>query len=359
MAAVLTAALLCGAAPLAGAAPAWATPSGTTVAAAAADPAPPLTSVAAEAARNEVLRIAKSRLPAELRTSAWNALRSTLGDAAITAWLAPGGGYDLAKQRLRDTRTRNRLFCERVVATHPATFSPRVHAGATQALKGTDADRAAFVKTGYAEAQQRDREARADDAAHEQEVAAKERDFVRAVAASDPGAEVRVAAQWATRAGASDADVAEFFGYGWANGGTLDLEGYRLRVTDTETRRHHSLSLLVQKAVAAEAAVRGAADAAQARAEAQAAWRAVADHSDAARQAWLAEQTAAATQVTNWQGIAEAAKAGAESIWKNIAAPAEANQGFWAQEGTEAAGAAAFWQDMLGKAREGETRVKG
>ncbi|MEU9803527.1 hypothetical protein [Streptomyces sp. NPDC051000] len=67
---------------------------------------------AAQGAREEVLRIAKSRLSAEFRTSAWNALRSTLGDEAIVAWPAPGGGFDLAKERLRDTRTRKRLFCD-------------------------------------------------------------------------------------------------------------------------------------------------------------------------------------------------------------------------------------------------------
>ncbi|GGZ15904.1 hypothetical protein CP967_03905 [Streptomyces nitrosporeus] len=347
-----------GGGPFAATAPAWA---GTVAPApaAAADETPSVTSLAAEAARNEVLRIAKSGLPAELRTSAWNALRSTLGDVAIEAWLAPGGGYDLAKQRLRDTRTRNRLFCERVVATHTAEFSPWVHAAATSAVKGTDADRSAFVQTGYAQAQQYDREARAADTAHQQEVAQRERDFVRALAENDPGQEVRVAAQWALRPGAVDADVAEFFGYGWATGATLDLEGYRLRISDAETRRHHALTLLIRTAVAAEEALKDAADAAQARAEAQAAWHSVAEHAQTAGQAWEAERLAAAEQAANWQSIAAAAAAGADGIWQNIAGAAEANQGHWTQERLAAAESAAYWQDMLARAQDGEDRVTG
>ncbi|MFH9133963.1 hypothetical protein [Streptomyces sp. NPDC017524] len=354
----LTLALLTVGAPLSGAAPAWAGAPGAAHATVAADEAPALSALAAAAARGEVERIAKSGLPAELRTSAWNALRSSLGDAAIEDWLAPGGGYDLAKQRLRDTRTRNRLFCERVASTHTPEFSPQVNAAARNALRGTDPDRAAFVSTGYERAQQRDREVRAADTEHQQEVAAKERDFVRALAATDPGGEVRVTAQWAVRPGSTDADVAEFFGYGWATGATLDLEGHRLRIADGETRRHHALALLLRKAVAAEEALKNAADAAKARAEAQAAWRSVGDQAGAAHRSWLDEQADSAAQAEHWAAVAAAAAAEADGIWKNIAGPAGVNQRSWAQEGVAAAGAAAYWQDMLERAEESEDRVK-
>ncbi|MFD5935187.1 hypothetical protein [Streptomyces sp. NPDC060333] len=361
---VLTVALLTLAGPLAGATPAWAGPSSPPRATLAADEAPSdappsVEALAAQAARDEVLRIAKSGLPAELRTSAWNALRSTLGDEAIAAWLAPGGGYDLAKQRLRDTRTRNRLFCDRVVATHTPEFSPQVYAAAKNAVRGTDNDRAVFARTGYEQARQRDRDARAADTAHQQEVAAKERDFVRTLAATDPGAEVRVSAQWAVRPGATDTDVSEFFGYGWYSGATLDLEGHRLRVTDGETRRHHALSLLLRKAVAAEAALKDASDAAKAKAEAQAAWHAVAGQADEARGTWLAEQAVTSAQAENWRQVAEAARAGADGIWKNIAAPAGLNERFWTAEGKSAAESAAYWQGVFDRARESENRVRG
>ncbi|MCD9904354.1 hypothetical protein LUR56_38535 [Streptomyces sp. MT29] len=201
---------------------------------------------AAAGAREQVRRIALSGLPAELRTSAWNALRSTRGDAAIAEWLAPGGGYDLAKQRLRDTRTRNRQFCERVVATHPASFAPATRAGAEKALKGTDADRAAFVRSGYAQAQAKDRGAREAAGTEQQAVRAKDREFVATLAAHDPGEQVRVAAQWALRTGAGDEDVREFYGFGWVSGGALDLEGHRLRTAESEALRHRHADAAAQ-----------------------------------------------------------------------------------------------------------------
>ncbi|MEV4918376.1 ALF repeat-containing protein [Streptomyces tirandamycinicus] len=331
----------------------------TAPAAEPADPSSLVASAAANEARERVLRVAKSGLPAEIRTSAWNALRSTRGDAAITEWLAPGGGYDSAKQRLRDARLRNRAFCERVVSTHPVGFSPEVRTAAERALKGTDADRAAFVKSGYTEAQQRDRTVRDADAQHRLDVAERDRAFVRMLAESEPGEQVRVAAQWALRAGSTDADVAEFFGYGWATGAALDVEAYRLRVADAEVRRHHVLSLLIAQAVAAEDALRTAADAAKARAEAERAWKAVADHADSAHRAWLAEQETARVHAENWKNIARQSKESADSIWKHITLPAEARQADWAKEHSEAGMTAAFWKDMADRATDSEERVKG
>ncbi|WP_240351336.1 hypothetical protein [Streptomyces olivoreticuli] len=353
----LTVSLLVGGGSLAGATQSWASTPAPIVA--SADQSSLIAAAAAEDARNRVLKIAKSNLPAEVRVSAWNALRSSRGDVAITEWLAPGGGYDAAKQRMRTTRSRNTAFCERVVSTHTAEFSPEVRAAAERALKGTDADRAAFVRTGYAEAQQRDRSAREADAQHWQEVAANERDFVRTLEEHDPGEQVRVAAQWALRAGSTDADVAEFFGYGWAAGAALDLDGYRMRVADAEVLRHRTLTLLIEKATAAERDLKNAADTAKARAEAEQAWKAVAEHADAARKAWLAEQDTAKAQAESWRNIAKTAKESADGLWKNIAGSAEANQDSWAKEQTEAAGSAAFWKDMFDRAQDSEIRMRG
>ncbi|MER7765032.1 hypothetical protein, partial [Streptomyces sp. NPDC097619] len=250
--------------------------------ASAAEPSTPSELTAAvEEARRRVTTMAKTHPAAEVRTSAWNALRSTRGDEALLEWLAPGGGFDYAKQRARETRARNKAFCERVIATHPASFSPEVRAAATRALKGSVAEQAAFVKTGYAEAERRDRAAREAGQQQKLRVAAEDRAFVRSTADHDPGEQVRVAAQWALRPGAADPDVAEFFGYGWATGASLDLEAYRTRVADAEAARHHVLTRLVREAAAAEAAVAEAADAARARAEAERAWQAVSAHAEA------------------------------------------------------------------------------
>ncbi|MFJ9319962.1 hypothetical protein [Streptomyces globisporus] len=314
---------------------------------------------AAAGAREQVRRIALSGLPAELRTSAWNALRSTRGDAAIAEWLAPGGGYDLAKQRLRDTRTRNRQFCERVVATHPASFAPATRAGAEKALKGTDADRAAFVKSGYAQAQAKDRGAREAAGTEQQTVRAKDREFVAALAAHDPGEQVRVAAQWALRPGAGDEDVREFYGFGWVSGGALDLEGHRLRTAESEALRHRTLTLLLKAAVDAEEALRGASDAAAARTEAERAWQAVAAHAQGAETAWRVEQEHAGKQAEAWRSVQALAQGAADELWKRLADPAGENERSWSREEQDAVGSAAFWQDILRQAREGGTRVAG
>ncbi|MFD7962135.1 hypothetical protein ACFV5J_15165 [Streptomyces zaomyceticus] len=318
--------------------------------------------IAAEAAaeaRARVERLAKSALPAEIRTSAWNALRSTRGDAAVAEWLAPGGGYDAAKQRIRDARSRNRTFCERVVRTHPVSFSPEVRAAAERALKGSDADRAAFVKTGYAAAELRDRSVREADAQHRLEIAARDRAFVLALATEAPGEHVRTAAQWALRPGSADADVTEFFGYGWANAAMLDMEAYRLNTADAEVRRHHVLSGLVDRAAAVERTVETAADKEKARADAVLAWQAVAGHADAARLAWLAQQESARVQAENWRGVTTLAEGSGGELWKHIVAPARARAAEWEQEQAQAGEAALFWQGMADRARASAARLEG
>ncbi|KOX24880.1 hypothetical protein ADL06_20685 [Streptomyces sp. NRRL F-6491] len=346
-----------------GSSPAW------TASAPGSDPAPsalvaadgPQEALAAAAAgaREQVRRIALSGLPAELRTSAWNALRSTGGDAAIAAWLAPGGGYDAARQRLRDTRTRNRLFCERVVRTHPADFAPGTRTAAERALKGTDADRAAFVKTGYAQAQQSDRTARETVAGEQRAVLERDHAFVRTLAGRDPGEQVRVAAAWAVRPGATDEDVREFYGFGWTSGAALDLEGHRLRTAESEVLRHRTLTLLLKAATGAEEALRTASDVAAARAEAERAWQAVAAHARDSGTAWRAEREHAARQAEAWRDIHALALGATEEMWKRIADPAGANQRSWTEEEQGAAEVAASWQEILRRAQDGETRVRG
>ncbi|MFG2999830.1 hypothetical protein [Streptomyces sp. NPDC048340] len=357
--------VLAGGIAIGGVAPAWAD---APVAAAASSTVPgaqaeqtlsPELAAAIEEARRRVTSMAKTHPAAEVRTSAWNALRSSRGDEALLEWLAPGGGFDYAKQRARETRARNKAFCERVVATHTVGFSPEVRAAAARALKGSVAEQAAFVKTGYADAQRRDRTAREATEQQRLEVAAKDRDFVRALGEHDPGEQVRVAAQWALRPGTTDTDVAEFFGYGWATGAALDLEGYRTRVADGETLRHHTLTLLIREATAAEEAVKDSADAAQARAAAERAWKAVSAHADAAQRAWLAEQTAAAAQAENWRAVALLSRESAEELWKAISGTAETNQGAWAGEQAGAVEAAAFWKATFEQAQNGETRARG
>ncbi|WP_234440541.1 hypothetical protein [Streptomyces rimosus] len=360
----LTCSVLVGASAVAGTAPAWAD---APVSASAAhggasaqdsDAAALMTAEAAEQARKEVLNYAMTNPYAEVRMSAWNALRSD-DPEAVQKWLAPGGGYTFARNRARSLRARNKAYIERIIRTHPASYSPEVRAAAERALKGSFDDQEKFVRTGYAEAQQRDRAKRDADTQHKQVIAAANREFVGRLAEQDPGEQVRTAARWALRPGATDDDIAEFYGYGWASGAALDLESHRSRIADEESLRHYQLTRLIQMAAAAEEAVKGAADAAQARANAERAWQAVAGHADAARKAWLAEQATAETQSKNWRAIAEHAKTSADDIWKNIADPAGTTGDAWTKQQAGAVESAAFWQNMFDRAMEGEKRVKG
>ncbi|GGR46388.1 hypothetical protein GCM10010219_60000 [Streptomyces netropsis] len=294
---------------------------------------------------------------AEVRVSAWNALRSSRGDAAIEEWLAPGGGFEAAKQRARDTRSRNRAFCERVLRTHTAEISPEVHAAAERAVKGTTADQAAFVKSGYADAQRRDRTARDADERHAREVTAASRDFVRKIAEHAPGEQVRVAAQWALRPGAVDADVDEFFDYGWASGAALDLEAYRLRVADAEVERHQVLMRLIAAAAEAEEALKDSADVAKARAVAERAWQDVARHADAASKAWTAEQDLAEGQAGNWREIARLSAEGSEQLWKRISGAAGSSRDAWTAEQAEAARTVESWKKLLEQAKANSARL--
>lgn len=360
----LTCGVLAGASAVAGTAPAWADAPGGVPAAHSgtfaqdSDAAALMTAEAAERARKEVLGYAMTNPYAEVRMSAWNALRSD-DPQAIEKWLAPDGGYAFARTRARSVRARNKAYIERVIRTHPASYSPVVRAAAEEALRGSFDEQAEFVRTGYAEAQKRDRAKRDASTQHKQKVAAAAREYVSRLAEEDPGEQVRTAAQWALRPGATDDDIAEFYGYGWASGASLDLESHRSRIADEETLRHDKLTRLLRVAVAAEEAIKGAADAAQARANAERAWEAVAGHADAARKAWLAEQAAAETQSKNWRAIAEKAKTSADDLWKNIAGPAAATGDAWAKEQAGAVESAAFWQNMFDRAMEGQTRVKG
>ncbi|WP_309505809.1 hypothetical protein [Streptomyces pyxinae] len=324
-----------------------------------ADQAQQVADAAAAGARERVHRMALSYLPGHVRTAASNALRRTTGDAAIADFFGPQGGYEVAQTLMRDPRTVGRDFSTRVLGVHQAAFSPEVRAAADRAARGTETDRAAFMKTGYAEAQRRDRLAREADPKRRVVVTEQHRASVRALSEGDLGEQVRAAAGSALRPGATDADIAEFFGYGWAMGATLDMEAYRQRGADADVRRHHALPALIARAVSAENALRSAEDPAKARTETEQAWQVVAEHAEGARATWLAEQQVAEARASSWQKTAESAKGSTDGLWKLMAAPAANLQKSWTTERTAAGVEAGFWTDLADRARAGEIRVRG
>ncbi|MEQ0565805.1 hypothetical protein ABJI51_42575 [Amycolatopsis sp. NEAU-NG30] len=294
-----------------------------------------------------------------VRIAAWQALLSSAPDAAIAQFVT--SGYDYAVKLAAERKARNMDFAKRVLATYTAEFSPEVHAAAQFAVNSRDdADRERFANGGFAAAKQRDTAVR--DAKGEQAAALVEADraFVRNLAANDPGAQVRVSASYAVRVGATDSDLVDFFASGWAFGARLDLETFRQRSADDDTRWRAALAQLMTDAAAAEQAAKDAsADLAeQARAKAVQAWQAVGAQTTPARSYWSEARDMADTQAANWAAVYAAASAASGPNWTAIRQPAQAGQADWDAEREFAAQQAAYWNSLLQQALDGEQRVR-
>jgi hypothetical protein len=327
----------------------------------AAAAAPPGPAVAAQAvvdraaADRAFVRLVALRAPqGTVRAAAWLALTSSAPDAAVARFL--GSGYESARARAAARLQQNKDFAARILATHTAEYSPEVHAAAKRAVNGSDAEREHFARTGYAEAAQRDQNVREADGRHAAALVQADRDFVAALRDSDPGAQVRIAAHWAVRAGATDADLVEFFAHGWASSARLDLELHQVAIMDADVRWRATINQLVADAQAAEQAARETQTAA-ARAAAASAWRKVGDDATRPRSAWEQAEEVAARQAATWQAIALAA-AGAESVnWESIAESSVATEAAWKTERDSSAEQARYWQGLLEQARAAELEM--
>jgi hypothetical protein len=305
--------------------------------------------------RTKVQRLADKDARSEVQVAAWNALLN--GDSAITAFLAPGGGFDKAKARAAASAARNADVIRRVLLTTTPRSSPAVYAAASRASRGTPADQDTFVRTGWDLALAQD--ANSDDH-HDVEVARQaqvDRDYVAGLAVTDPGAWVRAAARRAT---GGDAELAEFFGYEWASAARGDEQAYRVRVADQDLLWQARLNQLIQSARDAEAAF-GRAEAAaaeKARATAVLAWQAVAGHATTAQQGWDAESASAAGQARSWNAVAEfALTATTAQDWQAVSGNAGSAGTAWADEREWAEAQARQWKNLVDSAHAGETRV--
>ncbi|MEQ0558617.1 hypothetical protein ABJI51_06020 [Amycolatopsis sp. NEAU-NG30] len=316
---------------------------------AAADPA--------ATARKLVRRLAGKDPRAAVRADAWVAWADE-SDGAVFDFL--DHGLAEAEQRAAETAAVDADFCRRILATYTAAYAPEVNAAAQRALLGTDSDRELFVRQGFAAAEQRDRLARDADGRQQAALAEADRQYVRTLATHDPGAQVRAAAAWATRPGATDADIVEFFAYGWATGAELDLEAHRLRDAEHEARWLATVRRLLLEAQAAEQAALDAAGeaAAQLREAAARAWQRVGEQTAAPRVAWADAERAAREQAANWAAVAAAARAATGPNWQAVRDAADPVLTSWAAEQDWAAGQAVFWNDLLARAVDGETRMR-
>ncbi|MBP2325484.1 hypothetical protein JOF56_005869 [Kibdelosporangium banguiense] len=306
----------------------------------------------------EFVRLVAGSHPQELvRADAWVALISEDGDAAVDEFVDVGL-WD-AVQRADEVGEQHADFARRVLATFTSEFSPEVHAAAQHALNGGDSDRAEFVLTGFAAAQNRDRQARAAEGSLARALVAEDRAFVRNLAATDPGAQVRASATWATRTGATDDDLVAFFADGWTHAAVLDLESHRRQEIESDARWRATVRRLLADAQEAEQAALGAAEEfrEQARAAAARAWRTAGESTGPARTAWAGAEQIALQQAANWRAVAAAAAAATGPNWKPIAGVATRTQSSWTAEREWAAEQARAWNALLAKAIEGETRM--
>lgn len=306
-----------------------------------------------------VRQVALFHSEALVRVAAWNAMRSPDGEPALKAFVLTG--FAEARQRAQQAAARNRDFAQRVLASYSAAYSPLVHAAADRVLKGSDADRDWFARTGFADAKARDEQAREADEQHRQVIAQEDRDFVTLLATQDPGEQVRLAAQHATRPGGTDADIREFFATDWMAAAELDVEIFRQRSQEAGVGFLAIIPGLVADAQEAEqeALATSGAAAEQARAVAARAWATSKEKADAAQQAWTDEETLCADQARYWQTIVDRYQGQTDPLWTAIAATADKNRSAWAVEDSFAGGQAGHWLDVQQEAQAGYDRMSG
>ncbi|MCE7010231.1 hypothetical protein LWC34_46625 [Kibdelosporangium philippinense] len=292
-----------------------------------------------------------------VRVAAWHAIWSDEWETALPEYIATG--YNEARQRASQNHARNRDFIQRVVNTYSPRYSPKVHSEAQRALRGTDADRDQFVRTGFAAAKAMDEAAREADEERKQQILQADRDFVSSLAVKDPGEHVRLAAQHAMRAGGMDVDLRAFYASEWMAAAAVDLDVFRLRSQEAGIRYHAVIPRLIADAQDAEREALAASGAAaeQARAVAARAWATTKEKAEAARQTWEDEAAACAEQARYWRTIIERAKANIGPEWAAIATTADKNRGSWATEGNFADGQSTHFGEVQQQAQDGYDRM--
>lgn len=292
-----------------------------------------------------------------VRTSALAAWISEHGDTAIVQYLSSGKAA--AIERAKVGGQRNLDFARRVMQTHLPEYSPNVHAAAKTAVNGGDVEREHFARTGYAAAKELDQRRHRDQVAKDEQMTAADREFVRQRALSDPGAQVRAAAEWALRTGSTDADIVEFLRFDWISAAALDRDTYRVTGAERDAQTHRQLAELVTAARAAEAAEAAASEEMreQAKAVTKRAWGAAAEAAKRTEAAWLAEAERSAEQARHWQNIAAHAAAQLESpTWKSLASPARANQRGWTDDQSWAGEQSRYWAGQAAEATAKQNR---
>ncbi|GAB2614397.1 hypothetical protein Aab01nite_70970 [Paractinoplanes abujensis] len=290
-----------------------------------------------------------------VRSAARGALQG--GAEAIATFLITG--WDAAILRAEQLRTRNLDFTKRMIRTHPLQYYPRVNAAGQRALVGTDEELAEFVNSGYAKALELDRKDIDDDEDQAEAIRQSDRDYVTLLSTEDPGAQVRAWAGRAVAPGTTDADVVEFFRYGWVSASGLDMQTFRTRLADEDRRWHLKSRQLVIDAQAAEKAARETAGEAQAqmREAAARAWALVGAQTGPARVAWADAEQVALRQADTWLLVSQAAGTSTSANWLTIAAASQDARADWETERANASAQAASWLTLYRQALAAEAAL--
>ncbi|MFC9254873.1 hypothetical protein [Amycolatopsis thailandensis] len=316
-----------------------------------------------EIARWEVLNYAKYSIYSTVKTDAWVALLSEDPEAASIEFLrSPDGGLVYATQRSLNRDEGNKRFLRRLLETHLRAYSPEVYDAANLYLTESASKREQFCHGGgYEAAKARDQRFRADLGEQKRALVEEDRRYVRMLAEQDPGAQVRLAAGYAVRAGSTDDDLTDFFAWGWAQGARLDIESFRERMLRENREWQQTIARLIVDAEAAEKAARETEGAAgkEARDRAAAAWRKVGADVSPARSNWEEARDFAHRQAETWHAILLAAQQAAQNPnWKALIDPARATETDWTDNRSLAGENVAYWESLLQKALEGEQRIK-
>jgi hypothetical protein len=324
-----------------------ATSSAAAIAATAVGVTDPAAMAAAD--RERVKRVALHDPRPDVQASAWHALLSSEGDAAIAEFLATG--LAAAKERAALRAQRNTEFIQRTNKFSLPGSAVRITSA--RALLGSDNEQDEYVRVGLAKAQQADKD---NDNQYQEKLvkmAKEDRDYVANLAANDPGVQVRAAANRALSQGDDEA-IDLFFKYYWASGARLDDEAFRRYTADQDAIWHSDVQRLVDEAEAAEAAERAASGelAAKYRADAIAAWRQVETQAGQSSVDWAAEQAKAAQQADAWAAVADHARtASSEQDWSDVLARGDAGSTSWADEAAWAVAQAGSWKAIADQAR--------
>lgn len=299
--------------------------------------------------RDFIMRLALRDAMPEVKAEAWNALRSSAGEAALIDFLATG--YPNAKVRAAQRIDRNYRYIKRVNDFSLPGSAVRSTSGV--ALVATSAAQAEYVQSGHAKAQELDR---VNNNRYEEKLARMEQadhNYVAELAVSDPGPQVRAAANRALSAGDETA-IGLFFKYYWGIGADLDNEAFRRNTSDQNDIWHSKIRLLTEAALAAEHAERELSGelARKKRADAIAAWREIESQADQSSVDWAAEKAKADSQVASWASVAERARAAqTDQDWAAVLARANQGNTSWADEAEWALRQANTWRSIAAQAR--------